>query len=249
MKNTILVLFLLVAACGKEARIGKIILISANAEWRVVKSLFPDAQLQQSPWGEFFERDLPVGNSRERVIFFHGGWGKVAAAGSAQYYIDRWKPAYVVNIGTCGGFEGMINRNDIVLVDKAVIYDIEEAMGNAQEAINDYTTEIDLDWLGQDYPTQVTRTLLVSGDRDLVPAQVTALHDKYHAIAGDWETGAIVYTCARNNQRVLVLRGVTDLVSQQKGEAYGNNDVFIRGTETVMKRLVADLPLWLERCR
>jgi adenosylhomocysteine nucleosidase len=51
----------------------------------------------------------------------------------------------------------------------------------------------------------VCRTLLVSGDRDLVPAEIPALRTKYAAVAGDWESGAIAHTCARNRQRVLIL--------------------------------------------
>src|SRR5579863_4951806 len=57
------------------------VLISANAEWRAVKPLFAVAQIETSPYGEYFFADI----GGERVLFFHGGWGKVAAAGSTQY--------------------------------------------------------------------------------------------------------------------------------------------------------------------
>src|ERR1700734_3012422 len=107
------------------------VLISANAEWRVVKPLFASAPIQASPYGEYFYADV----DRERVLFFHGGWGKVAAAGSTQYVIDNFRPARLINLGTCGGVEGRIKRFDIVAVEKVVIYDIAEAMGDSKEAI------------------------------------------------------------------------------------------------------------------
>src|SRR5258705_13601563 len=91
-----------------ESRIEKVILISANAEWKVVKDVFPYEVFSRSPWGEYFVKDMRIGNRNESVIFFHGGWGKVAAAGSTQYCIDHWNPKYLINIGTCGGFEGEI---------------------------------------------------------------------------------------------------------------------------------------------
>src|SRR5262249_45017369 len=107
---------------------------------------------------------------------------------------------------------------------------------------------LDLSWLTGPLPSAVRTTLLVSGDRDLVPAELDELAARYGAVAGDWESGAIAYTCARNHQRVLILRGVTDLVSRGGGEAYGNMAAFAEGTDVVMRRLLDELPAWLARC-
>lgn len=226
-----------------------VVIISANAEWKLVKQIYPDARYEQTPWGESFARDIPrAGGGSDPVIFLHGGWGKVAAAGSAQYAIDRWHPRYVINLGTCGGFAGSIAKHAVVLVDRTVIYDIKEAMGDSSEAIRDYAVDLDLSWFTGATPSPVTRTLLVSGDRDLVPGELGELASRYGAVAGDWESGAIAYTCARNHQRVLILRGVTDLVGATGSEAYGNLDAFAAGASVVMRRLLDELPAWLARC-
>ncbi|HXV98482.1 MAG TPA: hypothetical protein VEC93_08665, partial [Anaerolineae bacterium] len=81
-----------------------VVIISANIEWRAIQALFPKVELQSSPLGQWFIVELQVGEYTEPVLFFHGGWGKIAAAASAQYVIDRWSPALLVNLGTCGGF-------------------------------------------------------------------------------------------------------------------------------------------------
>lgn len=220
-----------------------VVLISANAEWRVVKSVYPDANYQTTPWGEYFEQAISTANGKQPVLFFHEGWGKVAAAGATQYAIDRWNPELFINLGTCGGFEASVKRFEILLIDKTIIYDIKEAMGDSKEAIQDYSASIDLSWLHA--PDSIRKTLLVSGDRDLVPSEIPSLKENYNAIAGDWETGAIAYTCQRNKKKLLVLRGVTDLVNEKGGEAYGKPEVFINGTEVVMRKLLTDLPAWL----
>ncbi|RPI83169.1 MAG: hypothetical protein EHM41_16570 [Chloroflexi bacterium] len=44
--------------------------------------------------------------------------GKISAAASTQYIIDRWNPDLLINLGTCGGFEGCIERGAVVLVEK-----------------------------------------------------------------------------------------------------------------------------------
>jgi adenosylhomocysteine nucleosidase len=100
-----------------------------------------------------------------------------------------------------------------------------------------------LSWLP--YPDSIRKTLLVSADRDLVPEEIESLKQNYGAIAGDWETGAIAYTCKRNGKKLLVLRGVTDLVGSTGGEAYGKPEVFQNGTDLVMKKLLVELPDWL----
>jgi adenosylhomocysteine nucleosidase len=105
----------------------------------------------------------------EPLIFVHGGWGKISAAATAQYAIDCWRPALLINLGTCGGFAGAIEKDTVVLVERTLVYDIIEQMGDSQEAIDFYSTAIDLSWLKEPYPQPVLRTRLVSADRDIVP--------------------------------------------------------------------------------
>jgi adenosylhomocysteine nucleosidase len=229
---------------------GIVILISDDAEWRVVRSRYPRETGTSSPWGEFFQTEIGEGRQAASVIFFHGGWGKAAAAGSTQYCIDKWKPRVVINLGTCGGFRGDVARYEVILADRTVIYDIREAMSDPEQAIADYATSIDLTWLGTDFPVRVRKTLLVSADRDIVPSEIPELRQKYQAVAADWESGAIAYTCARNKQRILILRGVSDLVGTATGgEAYGKPQAYEDGAKVVMTRLLDELPLWLEKCR
>ncbi|MEO7715111.1 MAG: 5'-methylthioadenosine/S-adenosylhomocysteine nucleosidase [Capsulimonas sp.] len=219
-----------------------IILVSADAEWRCVRARFPDADVQPSPLGEWFlapELD---------VIFFHGGWGKIRAAASAQYVIGRWSPALLINIGTCGGFAGEIELGAFVLARHTVVYDIYEQMADAEEAIAAYATEIDLSWVAGDDPAGVERGVLVSGDRDLWTDDIPKLRSVYGAKAGDWESGAIAYVAARNGVRCLILRGVSDLVGSDGGAAYGDGAQQWRAaTEGIMTALLEALPDWISR--
>src|SRR5437773_112256 len=112
-----------------------VVLISADAEWRALRQVWPQPAAQTSPFGEWMEREVGAGAGRRPVIVFHGGWGKIAAAASTQYAIDRWHPRRLVNVGTCGGFRGRIERGQGVLVSRTVVRDIVvegggEAYGN-----------------------------------------------------------------------------------------------------------------------
>ena len=225
-----------------------VVIISANIEWEAIGRIFSDSDLQASPYGQWFETHLDIKGGQQPAIFFHGGWGKISAASSAQYAIDRWSPNLVVNLGTCGGFKGGVEKDTIVLVERTVVYDIVEQMLDAEEAIRDYTTEIDLSWLSEPYPHPVLRTVLVSADRDLVAEDISVLKSKYGAVAGDWESGAIAWVVNRNKVRCLILRGVTDLVGSEGGEAYeGNVQIYVENTERIMNDLVLHLPNWIEQ--
>ncbi|HUB82553.1 MAG TPA: hypothetical protein VMB03_27335 [Bryobacteraceae bacterium] len=214
------------------------VLISANAEWHAVKPLFPSAQEQTSPSGEYFFANA----GPERVLFFHGGWGKVAAAASTQSVIDRFHPARLVNLGTCGGVEGRIHRFAIVAVDRVVIYDIAEAMGDSQEAIDAYSTTLPLP---ARFPTPALKATMYSADRDLTAAGLREIDPRYHPTVVDWESGAIAWVAHKNGVPLLILRGVTDLVSTGKAEAQGNLALFQENTVRVMRDLIAALPKWL----
>jgi nucleoside phosphorylase len=166
------------------------VIVSADAEWRGVKKLFPDADYQAWPYGEYFFIDkMPV---------CQGGWGKISAAASVQYVIDRWNPHSLINLGTCGGIGGRVDRHRIVLASKTIVYDIAEQIGDARHAGDFYTTDIDLHWLGDRLPEGILVAPLCSADRDLVPDDLAVLVTRYDAMAADWESGSIAWVAARN---------------------------------------------------
>jgi adenosylhomocysteine nucleosidase len=225
-----------------------VVLISANSEWRAVREILAPVEVQSTPLGEYFDLKTNMGTR-----FFHGGWGKISAAATTQYVIDHFQPDLLINLGTCGGFEGRVARGTVILVEKTIVYDILEQMSDPDEAIVHYSTDIDLSWLN-DIPLNVdgrqspiVRGLLVSADRDILAKDIPSLIEKYGAIAADWESGAIAWVAKKNGVRCLILRGVTDLVGAAGGEAYGNIGLFHENTRAIMKGLIEQLPGWLDR--
>lgn len=223
------------------------VIISANAEWRVVKEILPDLNLYQSPFGEYANLKL----KDKELTLFQGGWGKISAAAGTQYVIDHFQPDMLLNLGTCGGFAGRIETGTIILVERTLVYDILEQMGDGAEAIQHYSTEIDLTWLADSEQRAmdregIVRGPLVSADRDILAQDIPMLIREYAAVAADWESGAIAWVAKRNGTRLLILRAVTDLVGEEGGEAYGNLELFHERTKAVMKKLFDQLPEWLE---
>ena len=219
-----------------------VIIFSSHAEWRAARKCCKVTFVETTPFGECFA----LLEGERTLIYLEGGWGKISAAASAQYAIVRWKPDLVINLGTCGGLQGRAQRGDIILAERTLVYDVIEQMGDQQTAYDHYTTELDLSWLQDSYPQPVQRGLLLSADRDILPEQVGWLQEQFGGVAADLESGAIAWVCSRNKVKCLILRGVSDLVSPDGGEAYGNIKVFHKASEEIIKDLLGHLPAWLD---
>ena len=218
------------------AAAGVVALISATAEWKALTAQFPGDPVHDAPFGAWLTHRL----GGQDVVFFHGGYGKVAAAGSTQYAIDHWRPALLVNLGTCGGFGGERAVGDIVLATETIIYDIVERMGDADAAIEDFHTRLaPVRWPAR-LASRVVQAPIVSADADLDPAALPALRARYHATVGDWESGAIAWVAARNHTPVVILRSVTDLVDASGGDpTYDAAEVWQRASIAAMASLVS----------
>jgi adenosylhomocysteine nucleosidase len=217
-----------------------VVIISAIAEWKAVKEIFDPSEIQTSTLGESFLLELGTWH----LALYHSGWGKIASAAMMQYVIDHAAPDLIVNLGTCGGFEGLVEQGDVILVDSTLVYDIVELMGDP-DALTYYASSLDLRWLPEPYPYAVRRGLLASADSDLPPEKIASLKE-HGAIAGDWESAALAWVAQKNNARLLILRAVSDLVNEQQGEAYNNIDLFVERTRALMRKLFNQLPDWLD---
>lgn len=219
-----------------------IVILSADYEWQVWSELHRECQAWNTPFGSAFDHSI----NDVSALSIQGGWGKVSAAASVQWAIDRYHPKLIMNLGTCGGLEGRIERDTILLVENTYQYDIQEQMTDPEEACRFYSSELDLKWLGNcELPTGVLRGNMFSADRDILATDVLHLIDAYGARVADWESGSIAWVAARNNTPLIILRGVSDLVNPEGGESYGKVEVFQEHTRTIIEKLAGQLPWWV----
>jgi len=217
-----------------------VVVVSANAEWEAINPLFSQAEIQQYLYGESFQAAI----HETGVLFFHTGWGKTASAAALQHILDIHKPDLVINLGTCGGFKGVVERGEVILIERTFIYDIVEMMDTA-DVTDYYASVLDLSWLAEPYPYPVRRGLVASADSDLLPNKIPLLRSK-GVIAADWESASLAWVAHKNNARLLILRAVSDIVSEEGGEVYDQIEVFNERAKEIMKQLVMQLPGWLE---
>jgi adenosylhomocysteine nucleosidase len=160
--------------------------------------------------------------------------------------ISYWKPKLIINLSTCRGIAGEVVVGDVILVERTIVYDIFEKMTDPNEAINAYSTDLDLSWLDSQYPLNLKRGLMHSADRDLSAEDIPLLKSKFGAKAVDWESGSIARICNKNNIPCLILRAVTDTVfAEVENAAYKkNHEDYRANTLQLIPKLVNSLPDW-----
>jgi adenosylhomocysteine nucleosidase len=220
-----------------------VVLISADGEWQaVLHHALPSIQ-HPTPYGNWFSQNI----ANFSVIFLHAGWGKVSTAGACQFAIDAFQPQLMINLGTCGGLEGLAELGEILCVSETSFYDIFEGMADYAQAIEFYSSKADLSWLPEDLPEHAHRARLVSADQDIQPRAYERLTREFGAVAADWESAAFAWVAERNDIPWLILRGVSDLVSPTKAETAGNLSLWQARTDQIMEDLLNQLPLYLVR--
>jgi len=218
---------------------GIIVLVSADEEWNFVRDYLHPAKIFYSPFGEWFKYRYDLCHKPVEGTFFQTGCGKIPASAATQFVIDKYNPKLIINLGTCGGFRGKVNKKDILLVTETIIYDIYERSGQNDDMINRYRCNLDLSWIKKPYPIKVKPAIMATADQDLNLEMMPYLYEKYGAIAADWESGAIAYVGHKINKRkCLILRGVSDLGD----EIYEAPDKFRIRVREIMPKLLDVLP-------
>ena len=153
----------------------------------------------------------------------------------------------MINLGTCGGLEGLAELGEILCVSETAFYDIFEGMADYAQAIEFYSSKADLSWLPEELPEHTRRARLVSADQDIQPEAYERLTREFGAVAADWESAAFAWVAKRNGIPWLILRGVSDLVSPTKAETAGNLSLWQARTDQIMEDLLNQLPWYLVR--
>lgn len=126
----------------------------------------------------------------KKVILLRSGIGKVNAAMSTSILLVKYKPDYVINTGSAGGFHPQLNVGDIVISDEVRHHDVDvtafgyeygqvpqlppafEANGELVQIAQKAAAEID--------EIQVVTGLIATGDSFMSdPKRVEAIKDKF----------------------------------------------------------------------
>jgi adenosylhomocysteine nucleosidase len=204
--------------------------ICSKEEWKAAKDLINPVEIKSYPYGEYFKIKIEY----QDCIFYFSGETKTLSAGACQFAIDQWSPKIVIVLGTCGGVSKDLQLLDIIMAEKTAQYDVIPMKKKA--SLFHEIIYLNNSWINFDEcPLPILRGFIATADQSVTASNYHNLR-KENVIAADWETAAIAKICSINRVRYCVVRGVSDLPSEEeKNDQYTD---YLQNTSIIMEKLI-----------
>ena len=189
---------------------------------------------------------VPFYEIEEGIIAYAGGVGKVNAAMSAQLFIDRYQPDWILNAGVAGSFLD-VPIGTVVLADCFVQHDVDTSpMGDpigmvstvnriefptdSLETISGYLRDLGVEHLTGKVATG--EIFMTKGERCSWVAKT------FSPTLCEMEGGAIAQVCLRNGVKFTALKSVSDRLRHEN-----NAEEFFNFGEAMAKLNTIVLPV------
>lgn len=161
------------------------------------------------------------------VVLLRSGIGKVNAAMSTAILLERFKPDYVINTGSAGGFNPDLNVGDVVISTEVRHHDVDvTAFGYeygqvpqlpAAFAADSSLVKIAEACAKEIQDIQVVRGLIATGDSFMNdPARVDYIRDKFTGLqAVEMEAAAIAQVSYQFKTPFVVIRSLSDIAGKE----------------------------------
>ncbi|MRX71352.1 5'-methylthioadenosine/S-adenosylhomocysteine nucleosidase [Bacillus lacus] len=166
------------------------------------------------------------------VILLKSGIGKVNAAISTTLLLDRYKPDYVINTGSAGGFHQSLNVGDVVISTNVVHHDVDvTAFGYAYGQVPglpaaykpaEELVKIAASQAEEISGIQVVKGLIATGDSFMSdPERVDFVRTKFQDLyAVEMEAAAIAQVCHQFDVPFVVIRSLSDIAGKESGISF-----------------------------
>ncbi|OMF61841.1 5'-methylthioadenosine/S-adenosylhomocysteine nucleosidase [Paenibacillus sp. FSL R5-0490] len=161
------------------------------------------------------------------VVLLRSGIGKVNAAMSTAILLERYKPDYVINTGSAGGFNPELNVGDTVISTEVRHHDVDvTAFGYEYGQVPQLPAAFEADHslvqvaeacareIGD---IQVVRGLIATGDSFMSdPARVDYIRDKFTDLqAVEMEAAAVAQVAHQFETPFVVIRALSDIAGKE----------------------------------
>ena len=158
-----------------------------------------------------------------QVIIVKSGVGKVNAARTTQILIDKLNVKYVINVGSAGALNPMLNIGDIVIADRLIQHDFDITAFNHEKGyitgVGDYIN-CDAELVQklkniasnmEDMEYKVVTGVIASGDIFCTEIEMkNKIYSKFNAECVEMEGAAIAQVCYLDKIPFAVIRSISD---------------------------------------
>jgi len=166
------------------------------------------------------------------VVLLKSGIGKVNAAMSTTILLERFKPDYVINTGSAGGFLHSLNVGDTVISTEVVHHDVDVTAfgyeyGQVPGMPARYAADIKLVEIAEKSAEQITdiqvvKGLIATGDSFMNdPARVEFVRTKFPELyAVEMEAAAIAQVCTQFAVPFVITRALSDIAGKESNISF-----------------------------
>lgn len=198
-------------------RIG--VILATEKEYEAVKNIMDDVE------ENFIRNEVFLKGKIEGIqcVITKCGVGKVNAARITQIFLDNFELDCIINMGTAGALDPMLNVGDIVIGTELVQHDFDvTAFGHAKGYITDIGDRIysSLDLIedfkkviknSEDKIYKVETGIIASGDIFCTEAQMkNKIYTKFDAKCVEMEAAAIAQVCYLDEMPFIVVKSISD---------------------------------------
>lgn len=161
--------------------------------------------------------------NNEKLAAIISGVGKVNSAIAAQFLIDNYHPDLIINGGICGGLDKQMEVLDTYLCNGAVEYDFDLSRIDPVPAgkLEEYATPV------IPFETPILNgynyKIVASGDHFYDEDDEASTILDMGATLKDMESGAIAHTCNKNNQKLIIIKCLSDVRGKDAIRQYSEN--------------------------
>ena len=166
------------------------------------------------------------------VILSRSGIGKVNAAISTSILLDRFKPDYVINTGSAGGFDPALNVGDVVISTEVTHHDVDATIfgyvhGQVPQMPATYAADEKLIAIAEEKAKeisgiQIVRGLIATGDSFMNdPVRVEDVRKKFNGVqAVEMEAAAVAQVCYQFKVPFVIIRSLSDIAGKESNISF-----------------------------
>jgi len=166
------------------------------------------------------------------VVLLKSGIGKVNAAMSTTILLEKYRPDFLINAGSAGGFMENLSVGDIVVSEEVVHHDVDVRafgyeVGQVPGMPKSYMADEKLVKMvmkvaGTIQDLKVEKGLIATGDIFIqTPEQRAVIQENFkNLLAGEMEAAAIAQVAYQFNVPFVIIRSLSDIAGDNSGISF-----------------------------
>lgn len=210
------------------------IIVAMKEELDEILNIMEDMKIHKIYNISFFEGNI----EKNHVIVAKSGVGKVNAARITQILIDKLDIECVINVGSAGALNPILNIGDIVIASKLIQHDFDITAFNHNKGyitgVGDYIScdkelverlqEVIKNIKDEKY--KIVTGIIASGDIFCTEIRMKdKIYSKFNAECVEMEGAAIAQVCYLNNIPFAVIRSISDSPNENNAVVF---DEFVK---------------------